>query len=165
MTRETLSVRDGAHKSRTQDERESEGVHEDSPILFQEAGPLPVFRPRPGYSQRWVRIATKEGDDAGNMARMAQRGWKPRDPATIPKAMQMYTVKREGMGGVIGTHDCILMERHQGISDQESARKKSMRRDLEKAVKGNLFNETRGAVEHESRSNVERGRPVHIADD
>lgn len=152
-------------KSRVQTNRDAESIHDAPEILFEESGPLPQIPPRAGYSQRWVRVATKEGDDARNIARMSQRGWRPRNPETVPASLQMFAVKREGLGGVIGTHDCILMERHQDISAKEADHNRGMRRDLERAVKGNIFNETNGNVTHESKSSIERGRPVTVADD
>lgn len=165
MSRDTLHIRDGAHKSRTQETRDAEGIHDETPILFEESGPLPNIPPRPGYAQRWVRVATKEGADPQNIARMSQRGWTPRPADTVPKAIQVYTVQKEGMGGVIGTHDCILMERHEDMNRRASEANKQRRRELERAVKGNLTAETRGHVKHDSRSEIERGRPVRVADD
>jgi hypothetical protein len=141
-------------------------VHDDEPtILFEEAGPLPQIKARPGFAQRWVRVATKEGADGQNIARMAQRGWKPRPADTVPKALQFYTVQKEGLGGVVGTHDCVLMERREEVEARSAAMNKERRRELERAVKGNLFSETKGAVNHDSRSQVERGKRVHVADD
>jgi hypothetical protein len=118
-------------------------------------------------------VATKQGDDARNLARAAQRGWKPRPPETVPKAYQWLTVKSEGMGGVIGTHDCILMERHEAIQKKAEAIQKQRRRDLETAVKSNLFREHHNiggasvgmTPNFESSASVERGRPVRVADD
>lgn len=164
----------GVRVSREQETHDALGVHDadDEPILFEESGPLPTIPSRAGYVQRWVRVATKQGDDARNLARMAQRGWKPRPIDTVPKAYQWLSSKREGLGGVIGTHDCILMERHEGIQQKAEAIQKQRRRDLETAVKTNLFREHKNiggasagiTPDYESKATVERGRP-RVADD
>jgi len=161
----------GVRTSREQETHDATDVHDDEVILFEESGPLPNIPARAGYDQRWVRVATKEGDDARNIARAAQRGWKPRPVESVPKAYQWLTSKREGIGGVIGTHDNILMERHEGISEKVNAINKKRRRDLESAVKNNIFRENVGGshagISHntETSATVERGRPVRIADD
>lgn len=162
----------GVRQSREQETRDALGVHDEEAILFEESGPLPQIPSRAGYVQRWVRVSTKHGDDARNMARMAQRGWKPRPADTVPKAYQWLTSKREGMGGVIGTHDCVLMERSEGIQRKAEAIQKQKRRDLETAVKTNLFREHQNlggdragiTPNYDSKATVERGRPM-VADD
>lgn len=167
------SNRNGSHKSRSQSTRDAQSVHEEMPILFEETGPLPDIPARPGYVQRWIRVQRGREADSRNIYKAARKGWEPRKADTVPKSMQWLMVRHEGMGGVIGTHDLVLMERPVDLESRAAAHKKQQRDNLERAVKSNLFSEHRDlggeatgytAPEIQSTAQVERGRPM-VADD
>jgi len=167
------NVRNGVHTSRDQETRDSIPIHMDS-ISFEDEGPLPDIPARAGYAQRWVRVKKGRDEDARNIYNSTRKGWLPRAVETVSKALQGLTVQREGFGGVIGSHDMVLMERHEGIDKASADHKKQARRNLTTAVKENLFSEHRslggsntglGSPGFEDRAQVERGRRVSVADD
>lgn len=163
----------GAHETRNQANRDANPVH-DEPVNFEPQGPLPDIEPRPGYAQRWVRARKGTEPDAQNLFAAHRRGWVPRSPDSVPKALQFLTVQREGFGGVIGTHDTVLMERPNELNAREAQMKRRDRREREQAVKNNLFSEYRNmggantgfsAPDVENSARVERGRAPSIQDD
>lgn len=170
----TLRGRTGAHTTREQSTREAVGVHEVDIVDFEPTGPLPDISSRPGYAQRWVRVRKGNDHDAQSIFAASRRGWVPRDPGSVPKALQWLTVQREGLGGCIGTHDMVLMERPASLNEREAQVKRRDRRQLEQAVKSNLFSEyknlggastgfTAPGIDTDAR--VERGRAPSIQDD
>ena len=169
----TKEQRAGAHVSRNQESRDATTIHDDA-ISFEDSGPLPDIQARPGFTQRWIRIKKGADDDSRNMYNATRKGWAPRAADTVSKSLQFLVVQRAGLGGVIGTHDMVLMERHEEIQKQAARHNKDARRSLEKAVKNNLFSEHKSlggsntgfsAPDMESSSSVERGRRATIADD
>lgn len=157
--------------SREQSQRSAEPIH-DEHISFEETGPLPEITPRPGYVQRWVRVGIKNDADSRNIARSMQLGWSPRSPDTVPVALQALTVQRAGMGGVIGVHDMVLMERREEIEQKSRAHELRKAKDQERAVQNNFYSEHKNlggnanGIIPNSRfdAQVERGRPM-IKDD
>lgn len=163
----------GAHKSRAQESRDANPVHEDDSIFMEESGPLPDIDARTGYAQRWVRILRGTETDTRNIYSATRQGWQPRKADSVPKNMQWLIVQNESFGGVIGSHDLILMERPEELDRKAQAYDRAQRVNLDKAVKSNLFSEhkqlggeTTGfstpGVDHSAQ--VERGRPL-VADD
>lgn len=166
-------IRNGTRDSREQEARDATPIHVDDSILLEDSDVLPKIPPRQGYAQRWVRVARGAEADARNLSLRARRGWLPRAAETVSKDLQYMTLQRQGMGGVIGTHDLVLMERPIEIQRRAEALERNKRRELERAVKTNLFNEHNNlggassgfsapSVVHDSR--VERGTP-RVAED
>jgi hypothetical protein len=164
------------HESRAQQEQARDNVHmvDFDPLAFEESGPLPEIPARDGYVQRWVRAAIRNESDARNLSTRSRRGWTPRPADTVDKAYQHMFVFNESMGGIIGTHDLVLMERPVEIHRKAEQIEAKKRRDLERAVKSNLFREHKNiggsssgftAPSDESTARVERGRSPQIADD
>lgn len=132
-----------ARESREQVTREAESreTFEFDPSVLDEFGPLPNIPARPGYAQRWVRVAIGNEADARNISTRYRRGWRPRTSDSVDKSLHHMLVNREGFGNVIGTHDVILMERPLEIQKKIEAHQRKQVRDLEQAVKHNLFRE------------------------
>lgn len=165
--------RTGAHTTRNQETRDAAGVR-DEPISFEAQGPLPNIGARPGFAQRWIRARKGNEPDAQNLFAATRRGWTPRSPDTVPKSLQFLTVQREGIGGCVGTHDMVLMERPNELNAREVAVKRDDRRDREMAVKNNLFSEYKhmggsstgfSAPDVQNDARIERGRAPAIQDD
>lgn len=165
--------RTGAHTTRNQETRDAVGVH-DEPISFEAQGPLPAIGARAGFTQRWIRARKGNEPDAQNLFAATRRGWTPRSPDTVPKSLQFLTVQREGIGGCVGTHDMVLMERPNELNAREAAVKRDDRRAREHAVKNNLFSEFKSmggnstgftAPDVQNQARIERGRAPSIQDD
>lgn len=142
-------------------------------LLLDDSGPLPNIPARPGYAQRWVRVALKNDADARNVSLMSRRGWTPRQADTVEKSYQYMLTQHQGLGGTIGTHDLVLMERPIEIQKRAEQIEREKVRNLEIAIKRNLFREHSNmggtnagftAPTDESRSRVIRGEP-RIASD
>lgn len=164
MTMRTRNTR----TSREQDAREFNPIHGDDGFSWEDTGPLPEIPARPGFSQRWIQLTPKR------LMRASQMGYVPRPPDTVAKAFQVLTVQREGLGGVIGTHDMVLMEvpEEMAIRRREAVRRRT--RELEKAVSNSLFREHErlrregdGFVPHrmQAQAEIERGRLPVVPDD
>lgn len=158
--------------SREQESRENSPIHEEV-VDFSEQGPLPSIKARPGMDQRWVRIRKGSEMDAQNMGKAVRHGWRPRAPDSVPEHLQFMLAQREGLGGCIGTHDMVLMERSEKIGAQQRAMLRDARRGIEKAVKNKLHEDFKGAREQGfsapdnegSTTRIERGRKPTIQDD
>lgn len=143
-------------------------VHGDTFEDWEDGGPLPNIPPRPGMDQRWIAATPKR------LMRASRNGYAPRSPDTVAKYLQMMTVQREGMGGVIGTHDMVLMERPEEVSARKRQSVRRRTSELEYAVSNSLFREHErlrqegeGFVPRrmEVHTEVERGRMQIAPDD
>ena len=126
--------------SRDQSTREAESQALDYDEDFEEHV-LPHIPARPGYSQYWVRAKYAGVPDVRNLLKRQRQGWKPRPPETVPEIFRQLVVNEESLGGVISTHDLILMERPIAIQERRKKRHRERVDQLERAVKQNIFRE------------------------
>lgn len=123
---------------------------------------------RPGYTQRWVRVAIQSVDDVSNLAKAYQQGWRPRTKDTIDELQKVPTIKHGEYAGVVGVHGMILMERPNELDEKHRAFIKRRTDHQARAITGELE-----AMEHkdmplsiEMRAKVQRGgRRPRIAPD
>jgi hypothetical protein len=165
----------GTRKSRTQEELEHDLSHiEFDSALFDQEGSLPEIPKREGYEQRWVRVQMGGRTDARNLSTRARLGWVPRPADTVGGEYQSMVVQNETMGGIIGTHDCVLMERPMAFHQKAKQIKRQRVHDLETAVRRNIFREHNQlggadsgftAPRDESKARLERGVPRVLDDD
>ena len=111
----------------------------DESFLFEDPGVLPKIEARPGMAQYWARVRHGNEVDTRNMLKMKQRGWLPRTADSVPKAYQSLTTQDESFGGVIGTHDLVLMERPIALQKRVNAHHRKVTDEREQAVKRNIF--------------------------
>ena len=125
---------------------------------------------RPGYVQRWVRTKINGEDDATNLMRKSQQGWRPRRADTVETDVYIPKIDFNGVE-VIGMQGMVLMERPESLHKAHAAR---IRRDTDAqamAAENNMFKVHRpgegfGApqvVEHRTRTS--RGRRPDVLDD
>jgi hypothetical protein len=77
--------------------------------------------PRPGYTQRWVRIRLGNTEDVNNSSRKFREGWLPRRPDTVPKGDLPPTSSHPRLGDIIGVEDLILCEMPVNKAKQRNA--------------------------------------------
>ena len=159
--------------SRIQESRESEEIHPEweenwNPGL----GMLDTshYPARPGFVQRWVRTHLNGREDASNIMRQQNRGWRPRSADSIPKGVFAPTFDLRG-STVIGMEGIVLMERPLALHEKHAAHNREMACRQELAVEHNLqasheagkgFGKPRITAESE----VSTGsRPAPVADD
>lgn len=71
---------------------------------------LDAPEPRKGFTQRWIRIRTSNGEDARNSIKKFREGWLPRGLETVPTGYAPPTFLHSQLGDVIGVDDLILCE-------------------------------------------------------
>lgn len=128
-------------KSREQESREAEEVHEsyndnwESPALL-DTHNIPA---KAGFTQRWVRTKVKGEDDQNNVFRKINQGWKPRPLSTVKKGQFIPNIDFQGTD-VIGIHGMILMERPLKQHEAQAEYNRKAAENQMSAVKENMFN-------------------------
>ena len=155
--------------SRDEELRKAEDIHEEYGDDWEPPGLLDAPPPRPGFVQRWVRTRLGGSDDASNVGKKFNQGWRPRAASSIPKDSYYATTKRDGKD-VIGMEGVILMERPEKLHQAHARRNKQMADAQLQAADQDLFRvHTPGQgfsrPEKSSHSRVVKGRPVQVADD
>lgn len=103
--------REPAHgRSRLQDAWTAENVHEAEATPWIKGVKLPNIPARPGYRQKWVRVALLKEDDSKNVETKYRMGYRPRDPATVPVGAYIPTIGGGEWAGCIGVEGSVLME-------------------------------------------------------
>lgn len=152
-------------KSREQETRAAEPVHEEYPEYYEDEGLLSTKRipPREGFVQRWVRTSVRGEDDQTNVFNKINRGWRPRLLDSVPQGSFVPKVNFEG-SQVIGHRGSILMERPVQLHERQKARIRQETKDLMMAVKHNIFQETDGNTLYDVKTQTEVGRKPMIDD-
>jgi len=65
---------------------------------------------RPGFAQRWIRVAIRNDPDPTNTSRKFREGWKPRAASTVPSSYQAPTIAHGKWAGTIGVEGMVLCE-------------------------------------------------------
>lgn len=156
-------------KTRTQDLRESEPVHEqyadwDESLLSTKNIPA-----REGYSQRWVRSTVKGDQDQANLQRKFNQGWRPRLLSTIPKGQFVAHIDFQGQE-VVGVHGMFLMEIPTPLLERHKKRVREATDLQAQSVRSNFLNSRypndRGDAQlaFEETSRTQRGRIAAVDD-
>ena len=143
------------------------GYNEEEPYLM--STNLQTPDPRPGYTQRWIRVAIRGVDDVTNLSKQMSMGFRPRPADTIPQGERYYpTIQHGEYAGAISAHGMVLMERPVAIDERHKA---AIRRATEmqtQAITQSLEKiERRGGTEFDvdMRSQVQRGRRPAVMPD
>lgn len=160
-----------SRSARAQEMRAGEDVHEEYLDNWEPAGLLDASKmpPRPGYVQRWVRTKLNGQDDAANIGRKYNQGWRPRAASTVPKGTYAPKLMRDG-SEIVGMDGMILMERPEKLHEAHARRNKNMADDQMLAVDRDLFKAHNpgsgfGKPHRSGQSRVVKGRPANVADD
>lgn len=151
------------------DRDQDESIHEDDYGDFWETQRnLPMPEPRPGFVQRWVRVAIDGRADSKNIRNKNLRGYLPRPPGSVTG----MPISKLGDDDVIGDEDNVLMERPKWIEEKERAAARERAKDQMREVQRNVFKAGRdggdsfGGIQYaEDKSSVRTGRPAPIDDD
>lgn len=118
--------------------RASQDLHPGSDTPWTPPTSLEAPPARPGYKQKWIRIAVYGRDDGQNVARKFREGWVPRKADSVPKTFHVPSIRSGQFAGYIGVEGSILCEMPTALVDQRNAhwRKKSekMAQDIERNV-------------------------------
>jgi len=159
--------------SRARESREGDVVHEPYDDVWIPGGLLDTkdLPPRPGFAQRWVRTKLGAADDAKNVMKRMNQGFRPRKADTVPRGTYVPTVNSRQFGDIIGMDGIILMERPEHLQKRHAAHNRAMAARQEEAVSQMLHRAQEpgkgfGPVRVDTRSEVSTGhRPAPVADD
>ena len=172
MLQKIMQAEDGRSRfSRDQESREMEAVHDQYDDEWEESTLLgnPALKARPGFRQMWVRTEIAGEPDGSNVARMMNRGWRPRLASTLnPDVAGSCTVKFDGKE-TIGWRGTVLCE----INEETYERFKRSREQVSqlqiRSVDENMFRAHDssqrgfGAPHFVARNRtVETGRPAPV---
>jgi len=163
-------ARIGENRTRESDPGRDEPFHgfdEDQPYLM--SLNLQAPPPRPGYTQRWVRVSIRGVDDVTNLSKQMSLGFKPRSADTIPPGEVKYaTIQHGEYAGVIGSYGMVLMERPVAIDERHKAAIRHATERQTQAITQSLEKiERRGGTEFDvnMRSEIRRGRRPAVMSD
>ena len=108
-------------------------VDQDSMEEFENPKNLVAPKPREGFAQCWIDWFEPGGTVRSSVMQMIKRGWRPRDPSSIPKAeFSFYERRQSNDGEIIVTRDMVLCEMPQERLDRiEEAERQQARRLLQ----------------------------------
>jgi hypothetical protein len=98
-------------QTRNQQQRGAGSTHDLRADAWAEPSLLNAPAPRPGFVQRWMRTKLGADDDARNIMRRMNRGWRPRSADTIPAGEFAPSMTIPSFGSVIGVEGMVLVER------------------------------------------------------
>lgn len=101
---QTHPARDAEIDARVLDRQEAEDYS------WREPTNLDAPPPRPGYAQKWVRVAFRSEGDNINWNNRFRQGWTPRDPNTIPECANHYTIQPHQKHNVVMVGGSVLCE-------------------------------------------------------
>lgn len=127
-------------KSRTQESREAETVHEEYGDQWESPQMLDTRRipARRGYAQRWVRTTLEGRDDSSNVYKKFNQGWKPRMADSVAEGEYIPNIDFNGLN-VIGIHGMILMERPLNVHKKQAEHNKQTTRNQMSAVTHDVY--------------------------
>lgn len=102
--------RDPVHPARAFETYELEDADKEDDRPWVRPTSLEAPPPRPGFVQRWVRVAFRDEDDATNASRKFREGWKPRPADTVPPSHQVPTISHGKWAGAVGIEGMVLCE-------------------------------------------------------
>lgn len=154
----------------SRDQEARAGVHDDYGDLWVDEGVLQAPPPRPGFVQRWMRTKLSGEEDARNLSRKYNRGWRPRAADTLPAGQFAQTIRIPTFGDVIGNSGNVLVERPEDLHNRyEAMTKQRADRQMESvtAMLQKTENEGEGMrIRREHASEVTIGnRQAPVADD
>lgn len=85
-------------------------VHDVADTPWKPPSNLDAPPPRPGMSQRWIRVAANGEDDHTNLAGKLREGWQPRRSDTVPAGYTPPTIAHGKYAGCIGVGGMVLVE-------------------------------------------------------
>jgi len=169
--REELVTHQDNRASRNTETWDEHAVHDDFDDFVGQDTALPNIPEQFGFDQRWIRTMIGGEPDPVNVSRAFSKGWKRRDPDTLPANFRALRSYQEGIGDSVGVSGMVLMERPKQISQKFKDAKDERTKSQMDSVDDNLFKEHTagsgfGAPKRvEDKTEVTRGKPISVDDD
>lgn len=153
-------------RSTESDVMKSYGVDRDEDAPWARPAELDAPPPRPGYTQRWIRIRLGNQEDSRNSMRKFREGWLPRKLETVPEGFLPPTFLHSRLGDVIGVDDLILCEMPIKKARQRNAYYKRKVANMVEAIESDLRRVDSGGprIGVESRTVVTKRRNRAVMD-
>lgn len=151
---------DEVHATQAQDAAHPSVHGEDELRPWTPPANLTAPEPRPGYVQRWIRVAMRGEDDVGNIAQSFQEGWQPRRADTVTGDFTPPTISHGKYAGYIGVHGLILCEMPAETDRQRKAYYRNLTAKQAAAVQTDLQRESNPdmPISQTRKSEVEMGK-------
>ena len=122
---------------------------------------------RPGFAQRWIRVAVLGVDDPNNAMRKFREGWKPRPANTLPADFPLPTISHGSWAGCIGIEGSVLCEMPQVLVNKRRQYYANKTAGIEQAIESELQKESMSAMPITQRrtSQSKLVRRTRVADD
>ena len=165
VSRNREEVHPQVHEARAFETYDAADVHETADTPWTHAASLEAPPPRPGFSQRWVRVSLKGDDDPTNMARKFREGWRPRLASTVPPKYNPPKVTAGRFQGCIGVEGMLLCERPEKMSEKQRAAIRDKTDRVTQGIEAELQSQSHPNMQitQDRRSSVKRG--IRIQDD
>ena len=120
---------------------------------------LPSPNPEPGYSFRWIRVATQGQVDPTNVSSKLREGWEPVKAVDHPE-ITMVAVENEKFADNIVIGGLMLCKAPQEMVDERTAHYQQQTRNQIHSVDNNLMreNDPRMPLFNERKSKVTFGK-------
>ncbi len=153
------------HQSRAQDTWDNADIHAAEATPWVRGQSLAAPPARPGFAQRWIRVAMNGQEDPTNVARKMREGWKPRPSSTIPGDFQLPTISHGEWAGCLGVEGSVLMERPLKLSDRHREAIDAKTDMITRSLESELQKASRPGMEITQERRTSVGREVKVAAD
>ena len=140
-------VRETTHETQAFDSYSLEDVHVVDDKPWSRPTSLDAPAPRPGFAQRWIRVAVGNEADPTNTSRKFREGWKPRPADTVGSAFQMPTISHGKWAGAIGVEGSILCEMPKRLKQKRDDAYSKKTADVTEAIERELQAQSRPGME------------------
>lgn len=116
--------------------------------------------PRPGFTQRWIRIRTGNEEDVSNSSRKFREGWLPRAAESVPAEYLPPTIRHARLGNLIGVADLVLCEMPIRKAEQRNAFWRAKTDRMVQGIEEDLRNVSRGGprIQRSAKTEVTKRR-------
>lgn len=153
------------HPGRAYDTWDDADIHAESTKPWIRPSSLEAPDCRPGFAQRWIRVATHGQDDPTNTARKFREGWRPRPSSSLPKGYHAPTISQGKWAGCIGVEGSILCEMPVQIRDKRNAHYSAKTQMVTNAIESELQKQARPGMPITQERSSKVVRNVKIAED
>lgn len=109
------------------------------PQSWRRPSQLDAPAPRPGYKQRWVRYRSGNQEDADNLDKMLDQGWRPVKRSAASRVHELTADLRGKYGQYIVKRGLILMEMPEKLVAQRNKHYRTKLRQMTQAIDRDLF--------------------------
>lgn len=125
--------------ARQVDQREEIDRDSELPTSWKRPSQLDAPAPRPGYANRWVRYRMGNQEDADNLDKMLDQGWRPVKRSAASRVHELTADLRGKYGQYIVKRGLILMELPEGLVAERNKHYRKKLQQMTKAIDRDLF--------------------------